>query len=108
MRCLICQNEFTPSKYHPRQKVCSQPACQRARQLQNEREWRLRNPDYFKCLGQESQWRQVRHSYSKLWRANHKDYLKTYEQNHKEQRKEYMRNYMRRYRESINVNKDKI
>lgn len=99
MRCKICQQEFVPNKYHPAQEVCSLPECQRLRQIQNERQWRSRNPDYFKCLGQEAHWRQVRHRYSKLWKDSHKEYLKEYGQKYKEQRKEYMRNYMRRYRE---------
>ena len=98
MRCKICQNEFTPSKYHPNQQVCFQPECQRLRQIQNERDWRAKNPDYFKCLGEESAWRQTRHRYNKLWRDSHKEELNTYSQSHKEQRRQYMREYMRRYR----------
>jgi len=96
-----------PNKYHPNQQVCSQPECQRIRQVQNEKDWRIRNPEYFKCLGQESSWRHNRHRYTKLWKATHKDYLKEYENNHKEQRKEYFREYMRHYREEKNVNRDK-
>ena len=107
MRCKICQTEFTPSKYQPRQEVCFQPECQRQRQIQNEREWRLKNPDYFKCLGQEEFWRKSRHRYSRLWKSTHKEYLKEYEQTHKKQRQEYMREYMRRYREANNVNRGK-
>lgn len=107
MRCKICQNEFIPSKYHPRQEVCSQTECQRVRQIQNERQWRLKNPDYFKCLGQEPSWRENRHRYSRLWKSTHKDYLKEYGQSYKEKRQEYMREYMRRYRLTRNVNRDK-
>ncbi len=98
MRCIICQNEFVPNKYHPRQQVCLRSDCQKARQLNNERDWRGENPDYFKSLGQESYWKEVRQRYSKLWRVNHKDYLKSYEKAHQKERREYMRNYMRRYR----------
>ena len=107
MRCRICKNEFTPNKYHPRQEACSRPECRRIRQIENEKEWRMRNPDYFKCLGQGLSWRETRHRYTRLWRATHKDYLKEYEENHKQQRQEYMREYMRRYREGKNVNIDK-
>ena len=107
MRCKICQNEFILNKYHPQQQVCSQPECQKTRQIQNEKEWRMRNPDYFKCLGQESAWRESRHRYSKLWKTTHKDYAQQYEENHKLQRREYMREYMRRYRKAGSVNGDK-
>ena len=100
MRCRICQNEFIPSKYRPQQQVCPRPGCQRARQIQNERQWRVKNPDYFKSLGQGSAWQEVRKRYSQLWKSTHKDYLKEYAENRKEQRREYMREYMRAYRQS--------
>lgn len=99
MKCKICQKDFEPNKYHPNQACCPSLQCQKERQLQNEKEWRARNPDYFKCLGQESAWRRNRHHYNKLWRQTHKDYLHEYEKSHREQRREYMREYMRRYRE---------
>ena len=108
MQCKICQKEFIPNKYRPIQTVCSSPDCQRLRQIQNEKEWRIRNPDYFKCLGQEKSWRENRHSYSKLWRTAHKDSIRAYEQRHKEQRRQYMREYMRARRKATeNVNGEK-
>jgi len=100
MRCKICNNEFIPSKYRPKQETCSQAACQRRRQIQNLTEWRIRIPDYFKCLGQENSWRENRHRYTQLWKATHKDYIKVYEKEHKQERNDYMREYMRRYREA--------
>ena len=99
MRCNICQNEFIPNKYRPHQEVCSQPECQKIRQVQNEREWRLKNPDYFKCFEHESAWRKNRQRYNALWKSTHKSSLKNYEESHREQRREYMREYMRRYRQ---------
>jgi len=107
MRCKICQNEFIPNKYRPHQIVCSQPECQKIRQLSNERDWRLKNPDYFKCLDQVSSWRENRHRYSQLWKKVHKGDLKIYEQGHKPQRREYMREYMRRHRQTHLVNGNK-
>jgi hypothetical protein len=99
MRCKICQNEFIPNKYRPQQQICSQSECQRTRQLQNQRDWRGKNPDYFKCLGQDSAWRESRHRYSKLWKTTHKGYLREYEKDHSQQRSQYMREYMRGYRQ---------
>lgn len=107
MRCKICQNEFIPNKYHPLQQVCARPECRRIRQIQSLREWRIKNPTYFKYLEQETPWRQARHRYNQLWRARHKEDLKEYAQSHKEQRREYMRGYMRRRRKAKNVNRDK-
>lgn len=107
MRCKICKNEFTLSKYHPRQRVCLRPDCQRTRQIQNERDWRAKNPDYFKYLDQESAWRDKRKRYNQLWKAAHKQELKTYQKARLKQRQEYMREYMRRYRLAGVVNRNK-
>jgi hypothetical protein len=64
-RCSFCQQQFAPSRFHPEQKACSAPACQRQRRHQNRkhklrcdpeyrlgcrdsaRKWRARNPDYW-------------------------------------------------------------
>lgn len=99
MQCKICKQEFKPSKYRPDQQVCSRPECQKKRQIQNERDWRARNPEYFKYFDQESAWKDKRKRYNKLWKTTHNKELKEYEDSHKEQRKEYMREYMRNYRE---------
>ena len=98
MQCRICKSEFIPGKYHPRQEVCSRPNCQHLRQLENERDWRLKNPEYFKHLGQGAAWQESRRRYSREWRIRHKDYLKEYQRKHRKERREYMREYMRKYR----------
>ena len=99
MTCKICQREFLPNKYHPNQQVCSRTECQHRRQILNQRRWRIENPEYFKCRGQDAFWRDNRHLYSREWRMAHKYYLKKYEKNHRQQRREYMKEYMRRYRQ---------
>lgn len=98
MICQICQKDFSPSKYRPKQQVCSNPECQRERQRRNQQEWRGKNPDYFKCLGQEQAWQEKRRRYNRLWKEANKEYITAYELAHKEQRREYMREYMRKYR----------
>jgi hypothetical protein len=98
MVCKYCNNEFKPNKYRPSQQVCVKPVCQRKRQIDNQKQWRQRNPDYFKCLGQETAWQDQRRQYNRLWKTANKDYIHTYEQSHKDQRREYMREYMRKYR----------
>lgn len=101
MRCKVCNKEFSPSKYNPSQQTCSSSECQHLRQLLNEREWRGRNPDYFRCHGQDQVWQENRYRYVKLWRLAHRDYLREYAKSHAPQRREYMREYMRRYRQSV-------
>lgn len=98
MICKICKKEFSPNKYHPYQEVCSSPKCQHIRQILNERDWRINNPEYFKCRDQDGAWRNYRREYTREWRRAHNKYLKEYERSHAEQRREYMREYMRRYR----------
>ena len=98
MYCKICNKEFKPNKYHPNQRVCPDSVCQHKRQIQNIRQWRAKNPEYFKCRDQEEFWRKNRRNYSRSWRMAHKDYLREYSRSHREERREYMREYMRRYR----------
>lgn len=107
MRCRICQKEFVPSKYRPNQQVCSQSGCQNLRQVQNEQDWRLRNPDYFKSVGQSKVWKETRHQYNKLWRQEHKKQLKKYAWEHAEERRNYMREYMRKHRHQEIVSEEK-
>ena len=46
--CVYCGTSFTPNKYSPRQKVCSNPVCQKKRQLDSMKVWREKYPNYFK------------------------------------------------------------
>lgn len=103
--CIICGKEFAPSKYRPSQKVCSKVACQKMRQLQNEKKWRQNNPEYFRTLGQDESWKKIRSLYNKNWRQTHKDYLTEYSKEHSTERRQYMKNYMQKYRSSVNRGK---
>ena len=78
--CKICGKSFIPDKYHPYQEVCSSSECQHQRQILNQRNWRLRNPDYFKYKEKKSIWEKRRAQYLEEWRKNHRDYFKTYYQ----------------------------
>ena len=45
--CRICRQWFRPDpRVGERQKVCSNPRCQRTRRQRNQEDWRGRNPDY--------------------------------------------------------------
>ena len=45
--CRVCRKWFQPNpRVGKRQKVCSEPACQRERHRQNGARWRQRNADY--------------------------------------------------------------
>jgi len=98
--CPLCGREFTPSKYRPNsQRICSDPLCQRSRQLGNMKKWRGENPHYFKMDETRSaHWIKVHKERIKKWRKKNPDYFKNYRKKYKDRHKNYMREYMRRYR----------
>ena len=69
-RCPYCRRSFRPSLYHPKQQVCSEPACQLKRRTayhrkkvasdslyreqcrDSQRKWRERNPGYARAYSQ--------------------------------------------------------
>jgi len=98
--CIYCGTAFTPNKYSPKQKVCSNPTCQKKRQLESMRVWRERNPNYFKY--DESKglvWLETQRRRSKAWREKNPDKVRAYREQHLGEYREYMRGYMRQYRE---------
>jgi len=97
--CIICGKEFSPNKYRPNQKVCSNLECQYQRQLMNMKVWRKDNPNYFRYReAQDTSWRDACRERARKWRDEHRDYLNLYREEHKEDHKKYMREYMRLYR----------
>ena len=98
--CIYCQVEFSPNKYSPRQKVCSNSDCQKKRQLESMAAWRQKNPNYFKYDESKGPlWLETQRRRSKQWRQKNPDKIKIYRQNHQEQYRSYMRDYMRQYRQ---------
>jgi len=64
-RCLYCGALFEPDRRTKgKQRYCSKNACQTKRQRQNERAWRLNNPE---CL-------QEQYELSRLWHRARPDY----------------------------------
>jgi hypothetical protein len=98
-KCSICGKAFLPNKYRPNQEICSSLECQYQRQLENMREWRKSNPNYFKYKeSQDKSWKQTCRERSLEWRKKHREYLQLYREANKERHREYMRDYMRKYR----------
>ncbi len=64
-RCLFCGELFEPDpRTKGKQRYCSKAGCQARRQRQNERVWRLNNPE---CL-------QEQYERSRIWHKSHPDY----------------------------------
>ena len=98
--CILCGTSFTPNKYSPRQTICSNPACQKKRQLESMRVWREQHPRYFKYDESKGQgWLDAQRKRSKLWRQRNPDKVRAYRMTHHEEYRRYMREYMRQYRE---------
>lgn len=73
-RCRYCQQAFQPSKYQPKQAVCSSPECQRQRRSEDHRARVGRDPDYAEsCRESTRKWRQRHPDYWKQYRESHPD-----------------------------------
>jgi hypothetical protein len=71
-RCRYCQKSFRPSKFQPRQTVCSEADCQRRRSADYHKDKIASDPEY----------RQVCQDSSRKWRAAHPGYWKQYREQH--------------------------
>jgi hypothetical protein len=71
-RCRYCQKSFRPSKFQPRQTVCSEADCQQRRSSDYHKEKIASDPEY----------RQVCQDSSRKWRAAHPGYWKQYREEH--------------------------
>jgi hypothetical protein len=72
--CRYCQKSFQPSKFQPRQTVCSEPACQRQRRTEYHRN----------RLAADSEYRDGCRDSPRKWRARNRDYWKQYRSAHPE------------------------
>ena len=97
--CVYCGTSFSPNKYSPRQKVCSNPACQKKRQLESMKLWREKYPNYFKYDESKGpEWVSRQRQRSKVWREKNPDKVRLYRSAHLKEYREYMREYMQKYR----------
>ncbi|MEJ2189738.1 MAG: hypothetical protein P8Y93_10065 [Acidobacteriota bacterium] len=84
-RCPYCGQEFTPSPYCPRQRICSGPECQRRRRREYHREKVTSDPEYREvCRDSRQKWRARNPDYQRQYRDTHPDYV---EQNRRSQRR---------------------
>jgi hypothetical protein len=68
-RCPYCQQAFRPAPYHPQQRVCRQPACQRQRRRDYHRQKIASDPVYQQvCLDSPQKWRELPRVVSRSFR----------------------------------------
>lgn len=83
-RCPYCQQVFQPASYHPQQRVCRQPACQRQRRSDYHRQKIASDPVYQQvCLDSPRKWRRANPDY---WRKYRQDHPQQVERNRWQQR----------------------
>jgi len=71
-RCHYCQQVFQPVRYHPQQRVCSRPDCQRQRRRDYHRQKIASDPIYRQvCLDSPGKWRKAHPGYWNLYRRDH-------------------------------------
>jgi hypothetical protein len=70
--CPYCGEPFTPSRYHPRQAVCSTSACQRQR----------RNDDHRHRINEDASYRAQCLDSQQKWREEHPEYMRNYRRTH--------------------------
>ena len=71
-RCRFCQQTFQPSRYQPKQYVCSRAECQRQRQTEFHRSRLAADAEYAETCRESA----------RKWRQQHPDYWKQYRQSH--------------------------
>lgn len=68
--CTYCNEEFTPSRYHPTQRVCGSEKCQRRRRADYHRNKLATDPGYREqCRDSQKKWRQRNPGYMKRYRT---------------------------------------
>ena len=71
-RCLYCQQIFQPSRYRPKQIVCSDAGCQQRRRTDYHRQKIASDPVYAEVVhDSQRKWRQTHSGYSKQYRQSH-------------------------------------
>ena len=71
-RCRYCQQVFQPSKFQPRQTVCSGAGCQRKRRTDYHTEKIAADPEYREvCRDSQHKWRDRHPGYWKQYRETH-------------------------------------
>jgi hypothetical protein len=70
-RCRFCQEQFSPSRFHPMQFACASKACQNRRRAESRRQKLDHDPEYAQsCRDSASKWRAAHPDYWKQYRAN--------------------------------------
>jgi hypothetical protein len=89
--CPHCNEPFDPSPFHPNQKICPSPECQRRRRTDYHRQKIVIDSDYRQaCTESRKKWRDRNPEYQSRYRNRNEDYC------HRNRQKQRVRNQKRR------------
>ncbi len=89
--CPYCNKLFAPSPFHPNQKVCLSPECQRRRRTDYHRQKIATDSEYrLACTESRKKWRESNPAYQSRYRGRNEDYCQRTRQ------KQRVRNQKRR------------
>lgn len=89
--CCYCNELFVPSPFHPNQKVCLSPECQRRRRTDYHRQKITMDSEYRQiCTESRKKWRENNPTYQSRYRGRNEDYCK------RNRQKQRVRNQKRR------------
>ena len=89
--CPYCHEPFVPSPFHPNQKVCLSPECQRRRRTDYHRRKIATDSEYREaCSESRKKWRESNPDYQSRYRIRNEDYCR------RNRQKQRVRNQKRR------------
>lgn len=89
--CPYCHELFDPSPFHPKQKICLSPECQRRRRTDYHRQKVTTDSEYRQaCADSRKKWREGNPEYQSHYRARNEDYCQ------RNRQKQRVRNQKRR------------
>lgn len=89
--CTYCSEPFDPSPFHPNQKVCLSPECQRRRRTDYHRRKIASDSEYRQsCAESRKKWRGNNPNYQSCYRTRNEDYCQ------RNRQKQRVRNQKRR------------
>jgi hypothetical protein len=89
--CPYCHKLFDPSPFHPKQKVCLSPECQRRRRTDYHRQKIVTDSDYRQaCADSRKKWRENNPGYQSRYRVRNEMYCR------RNRQKQSVRNQKRR------------
>ncbi len=98
-RCPYCDKLFSPSIFHPNQRVCAATGCQKRRRADYHREKYRTDPEYrLVCRESDQKWRLRNADYQRRYRQRHPAYV---DQNRRAQKR---RDRRRRARDLVKNN----